>query len=307
MTTKASMSRGPEFYQEIARRYVGGESRESIARDHGCCIPTIRNWLIRAGAPTSLHENARTHSLNEAVFDNAAESEEAAYWVGFLMADGCVRHPRRDKVICLVLKWSDRGHIERLRAFLGSTHPIIPRNAGPRGYGSGKGNPNAGAGAYFSVNSHRLADALAKYGVLPRKSLTAKVSGLEENRHFWRGVIDGDGGVYESARASGRIRPSVYLCGSLELLWQFADFVQKSVGGSLPGVTGLGTIWQCSVQDRRAVAFIHQVYGDCEVALPRKWEVANRLMFWQPAPDKRTKKFRTRPLSTYSFHPDFCG
>ena len=42
-------------------------------------------------------------------------------------------------------------------------------------------------------SSKKIADILAMFGVIPKKSLVAKVIGLEGNRHFWCGVLDRDG------------------------------------------------------------------------------------------------------------------
>ena len=56
----------------------------------------------------------RTCQLNEQAFSKL--TPEAAYWVGFLMADGSI--VGRSVGIALALK--DAGHLELFRAFMGS-------------------------------------------------------------------------------------------------------------------------------------------------------------------------------------------
>src|SRR5579859_3912965 len=112
------------------------------------------------------HKNPRKRpcELNEAAFDDAGE--EAMYWAGFLMADGTVFHARRTQpVIRLSLNEGDAGHVESFRAFLGSTHKI--------GHGVREGFSESQPTASLAVASARLVEALARLGVLPRKSFTA--------------------------------------------------------------------------------------------------------------------------------------
>src|ERR1700676_2904171 len=58
-------------------------------------------------------------------------NEESAYWIGFLMADGCIKNTRKGyRVINLELTETDLNHIEKFKIFVKSNNKIywIHRN-----------------------------------------------------------------------------------------------------------------------------------------------------------------------------------
>jgi len=128
----------------------------------------------------------KVHTMDESVFD--AITEPSAYWIGDLMADGNINtgktgNPR----ISLTIAARDREHLVKFRKFLNCSNPIqikIIQVSGivPKQY-------------TLRFSSKRIAGKLIEFGVTARKSLTAKVIGLQDNRHFWRGVVDGDGHI----------------------------------------------------------------------------------------------------------------
>lgn len=158
------------------------------------------------------------YTRNIHVFDQL--TDEAAYWLGFLMADGSVAAPTKTRGGVLVFALKDLQAVKGLRAFFESDAPIKKLD-----------NTRAFEGDYtiyrFTLCSTPLVRRLIELGVTPNKTHTAKAPEvLKMNPHFWRGVVDGDGSVVINARG----RRVVYLGGaSKTLIQQFRDFVKAHV------------------------------------------------------------------------------
>ena len=172
-------------------------------------------------------------------------------------------------MIHLTLAVADIKHVEAFRSFLGSTHPVVQNRCG--GYANG-------IAATLSVSSARLADRLASYGVTPRKTFSAKVVGLEQNPHFWRGVVDADGSLFFANDTQkgkyARSRAVLYLCGSKALVEQFAAFVQSHTGTQAKP-HAQRSIWVFRVQGQAAVQAAGILYKGCSIALTRKEKIAS--------------------------------
>jgi hypothetical protein len=191
---------------------------------------------------------------NEAAFD--VITPESAYWIGFLMADGCVH----ENMILLQLGATDYGHVQKFAAFLGlSRDPYM----------------NAGK-AVITCRSVRMAASLAAFGVLPRKSKTAQVVGLENNRDFWRGVVDGDGSINFPRRL--KEYPILSVCGALGLMTQFRDYASTVLSGRPIVVHPHKRIHAVSSGGTYAVGVIRNLYEGCTVSLDRKLQLAHRAM-----------------------------
>lgn len=218
----------------------------------------------------------RVHAIDDHAFSEM--TPDAAYWVGFLMADGGItRRQGFSAEIRVSLKEGDLAHVEAFRAFVGSTHTIVRY-------------PKTKAWA-VSVSSNQIADDLEKYGVTPQKSFTAQVKcGLALDRNFWRGVIDGNGSLYPNNPTH------VNLCGSETLMSQFVEFVREVCPGAIAQVkhyvyagnpNGQFRVDVAGSDSRKLVAYLYQP-GD--MALARKREAAMVLIARQPrAWVRRTK------------------
>ena len=95
---------------------------------------------------------------------------------------------------------------------------------------------------------------------------------LEDNRHFWRGLIDGDGHVCLSKRGTTH-SPAVGLTASKQLSDQFADYVFHHTG-KRPGMSQQGNIWHTRCTCRNAEAVADLLYSGSRVFLERKQEIA---------------------------------
>lgn len=258
-----------EQVKAVVAGYRDGLSTHELVQRHGGNRKTIRRLLLAGGIEMRTQE-ARQHRLpcRHDAFADAVGSEAAAYWVGLLMADGCVSHGRHSRYVILGLGAGDADHVERFREFLGAGQRLRKTRGG--GFGPSRG-------VQLAVASRRLVEDLARYGVVPRKTRTARVVGLEMNRHFWRGVIDGDGSIHLGVRAGGRLkpRPVLQLTGSQDLVSQFADYASAVAGAAARPHRSRGA-WALSVSCSPATRLLNHLYGDCSVSLPRKLEAARQ-------------------------------
>ena len=133
---------------------------------------------------------------NEEFFD-CIDTEEKAYWLGFLYADGCISKPKRTVKgiekpyyrIEVSLKATDKEHLEKLRCALEMEAPVRVSHT----------NFKQADRCRLGWNSKHMWETLNNYGCTPKKSLTLKfpdVSVFKDKnliRHFIRGYVDGDG------------------------------------------------------------------------------------------------------------------
>lgn len=198
--------------------------------------------------------------LNEESFNSI--TPDSAYWIGFLLADGTINQENQSSPkIVLGLQEKDIQHLHKFRNFLESGHTIAKRNTKA---GNGKYYTNC----QFSIRSRKLVEALANYGVVPNKSLTANVRILENNRDFWRGIIDGDGSLHYSNKY-----PRLKLTGSQELLQQFREYAWSL--GFKQKLTPYpnGKVFYLTIACTDAVKLADVLYADSTTFLDRKYKI----------------------------------
>jgi len=166
--------------EQIVQRYTSGERVASLARSFGVSEAAISRWLKKKGIYR--RGTNRKYSVTESYFDRI-DTEEKAYWLGFLTADGHVG----EYDIVLALSTKDREHLEKFKAALKAEHPIVEVT-------SQYGKPISRIG----ICSRRMAAALRKHGLESNKTFTIEPCPnvpAELERHYWRGAVDGDGWI----------------------------------------------------------------------------------------------------------------
>lgn len=167
----------------VVQEYLSGKSSAKLAQEFEVCYATILNLLEDEGVQ---RRSCKHYDYDTTYFD-CIDTEEKAYWLGFIAADGCVKisedHCYR---LTIVLHVKDVKHIE---TFLKALHATIP----VRYHGH-----FAGIGVYCK----QIVLSLIKHGIVPRKSLILQwptTVPQELLRHFLRGYVDGDGCFYNAA------------------------------------------------------------------------------------------------------------
>ena len=139
-------------------------------------------------------------NYNEHIFDEI-DTEEKAYWLGFLFADGYINSGPLNGEFSykfeLTLADKDIDHLRKFANFIGYNKSISKKVC--------KRNNKEYKAVRISISSKHLWNTLNNLGCTPRKSLTLRFpeeSIFKEKsliRHFIRGYFDGDGtlGVYD--------------------------------------------------------------------------------------------------------------
>jgi hypothetical protein len=226
----------------------------------GCYNAIVRHGITRKRAPACC--------VDDTFFDNI-DNEEKAYWLGFLTADGNI--PKTGKGVRLQLAVRDTGHVMKFAQATQSTHKMTTCWT--------KEHPST----HIVISSRKLAAALVRLGVVPNKSFIVKPASIhpELTRHYWRGLVDGDGsvGFFNSARHSGGKLPFVKLSGTKAIVTGFADFVTELTGKAQKTASDK-SIWVVVFRGRTAVLIAYKLYDHATVALDRKQAAANMLFDW---------------------------
>lgn len=252
-----------------------------IARRLGASPSHIKAVLDRRGVQARpLTEAMRKHSFDEAAFDSPA-GPEVMYWVGMMFTDGTVNDRREwSPSIALRLAEGDRAHVEAFRVFLRGTQPVYRVERVVR---LPNGQPKHSVCYGLTVTSSRLAAALGRFGVLPRKSEDAAAcfrGGAERSADAWRGAVDGDGtiGLYRDAADPSVLRASLSVLGTFTLARQFADFVRPLVPKYRGAPCREKGLWKLCLTGGSAMPVIRALYGHGGPALARKAAIAATIL-----------------------------
>lgn len=196
------------------------------------------------------------------------DNESAAYWLGFIYADGNIG--KNGKTVQVNLSRRDRGHLEVLAELWG-------RNICD--YESF--NRRAGTISKLSVLAKNDADLwldLNRHGIEPRKTYVTNSEPWTHVpdhllHHFVRGWFDGDGTVITKTP-----QPTVGFCGTETAMLQLRSLLVARLGVSTVVVeTGEGVhILRWTGRDQCSTIF-RWMYKEAKIMLPRKRKVGQSL------------------------------
>lgn len=217
---------------------------------------------------TNVISNRERYSKASHLLFKDVNTEEDAYWLGFLYADGNVYTKNGKNTISLSL--IDKEHVEKFKSFVGVDNKIYETK-------------NEAFSYQFS--SMEVCNNLKKYGLIDRKSTNGKLnlSDVDPNliSHLWRGVIDGDGWVLNKKfknRNSIRIQPVIGLCGTFETCQYFLEFLKERNIKFKSKIREHKSIKKVQFSDSVAISIIELLYNGSKVHLDRKKEKSNQIL-----------------------------
>jgi intein/homing endonuclease len=195
--------------------------------------------------------------LNENFFE-VIDTQEKAYWLGFIAADGCVYYDGNSRHLSINQSIKDKDHLEKLRKTIGYEKELYHHIGGIAHTEMVR----------LRIASKKLYYDLISHGVVPRKTFILKSPiniSDEMIRHWIRGYFDGDGCI--NIRQDGR-NERVTILGTEDVM-MFIDS-QFDFGGI---IKPRKNIYLYHLNKRKHIDnFRDFIYSDSVVALERKQE-----------------------------------
>jgi intein-encoded DNA endonuclease-like protein len=257
--------------KQIIKLYDHKQGGNKIAKLFNVSKATIIRFLKEKSIPIKIKKY-----FCDVDFFNKINTEEKAYWLGFLYADGCVR--KRNYLtyeVKLKLSFKDKKHIELFKKSIKSTNHVRD------GFDKYKylDTIKKTKISWLSLYDKKLALDLIKQGCFPKKSLILKFPTNKQVpnnliHHFIRGYFDGDGCAF----TDGKYQKMIYFCsGSSIFLQQLKDnlnflknprFRQKNNNIYRLVVTNFTDIRQ----------LYNYLYTDANIYLKRKKQIIEKII-----------------------------
>lgn len=219
-----------------------------------CAILKINNIKITPKGYHSNFENKINHNYFERI-----DTEEKAYWLGFLYADGYNDTNRCSVELCL--KESDLNMIQKFKESLSSSYKISKKKT--------KLNNKIFFSYRHIIYSKKITNDLVNLGCYNKKSLILKFPTYKQVpkkliHHFMRGYFDGDGCISGS---------KIMINGTKKFLNKYIKILRKNTNISEAeswSMDGKAHRWQ-HASKKDLYQIFNFLYKDSTIFLERKY------------------------------------
>jgi DNA invertase Pin-like site-specific DNA recombinase len=247
-----------EQEQEAIELYNDGSSAGQIAKRFDVSESAIFR-ILNGSTDVEMRKHTPTYQykFNRHAFDKI-DNEQAAYWLGFLYADGTLY--QKNEVI-VSLSPIDTEQVKKFRDFMQSNHRIYETTR--------TGFNKQGKVVNIRIKNYHLGAMLHEKGIVKnrtafQKTLQSIKPGLE--RHFIRGYLDGDGCI------RGAYNPSVTFVGQKDILrWIRSTFYENLATNPNLRITKGKNIYSIGYTGiNQARKIVDWLYKDATVWMERK-------------------------------------
>lgn len=210
-----------ELKEEIIKYYLSQPmTMKQVEDKYELSHPTITKIL--KDVPKYTKAKLNNPNMKEHFFQEINE-EAKAYFLGLLISDGNVfkDNTGRQASISITLDLKDEYMLEKFKEVLQANTSV-----GYDGRGCGQ----------IAVRSNIMAEDLAKYGVVPRKSYNTYLPLISKEMmpHLIRGIFDGDGSIMAKSNPNNdghnRFLHSISFCGTHQLMEDISNYILENLG-----------------------------------------------------------------------------
>lgn len=247
-------------HYEIAKEYISGSTVSILSKEYKTSEKDICRILhyhkVEIRKPSDYAKYTKDYTIFEKI-----DTEEKAYWLGFLYADGYVSN---DSVILeLTLAEKDKNHLNKFKKFMKTDAPINKKVI-PLG-------DKKHVAYRLNVCSNKICEDLKALGCINNKSLVLKFPDetiVSENLlpHFMRGYFDGDGSVFIS-----RKQKHFGVIGNKDFILDYQDKLIEKLGLNKNKLSPEGQAYSIRYGGNNIYAKIkNYLYKDATIYLERK-------------------------------------
>lgn len=213
--------------------------------------------------------------FNEHIFDSI-DTEEKAYWLGFIFADGSIREQIEGKKVPytfeLSLKGDDIEHLKKFNSFMEYQGDNVK-------LGKSKCKNKEFSRCRWIITNKHLWTILNNLGCTPNKSLTLQFpnesifSSKDLIPHFIRGYFDGDG-CFTRHVYTHIVSPTISILGTPEFLDKIDEYSNiESIRRHDKRHSEKTYILEFNKEN--GIKFINYIYSNCNIYLDRKYKLYN--------------------------------
>lgn len=263
----------PSWINKAEELYKNGTPYYKIGNELGVSRKTVSYYLRELGYKSNpLYarqvdpKKLTKYSYNESYF-SIIDTEEKAYWLGFLYADGDISRFKHS--ITLALKESDYDHLVKFKQSLDLPNKITQKIK------YDKKTEKTYYGYTIGFTCQSIHQDLINLGCTPRKSLTLKFPEEDKvpktlQRHFIRGYFDGDGCILKT-------HLTVNLLGTYE----FLDKCMECFGlhkNKISLCSNHNQTYSITYSGIFAEHILHYLYDDATIYLDRKYKLYKKYL-----------------------------
>lgn len=256
--------------KDLIKDYTDGYSLEQLSKKYHRKPSTLSSLLKELGINIINRQNRVR--FNENVFD-VIDTEEKAYWLGFIFADGNISSQKDNKKKVykfeLTIGEEDVEHLHKFNKFM--QHEKDNVKLKPVKY-----NGTIRNSYRWTVSNKHLWEILNSYGCTPNKSLTLKfpTSVLSSNTlklAFIRGYFDGDGCISFSDKT--HTKPCISIVGTPDFLEAIKTQMLDSKHKLVKSHDNNNITMVYSLSGSEALAFMYKLYYKTHIFLNRKFKL----------------------------------
>ena len=252
---KFSKERKAAIIEQLPQLISEEYTSKQIADMLSISVTTVHRYCKKLELNIPNHHNSL--KFDNTIFDTI-DTEDKAYWLGFLYADGNVSSKSNSVTISLAKK--DYDHLRKFNTFIKNNGKTYEGNCGNYEHTT------------ISICNKHLKERLIELGCKPKKSLTLKFPDLSIFKDndlvyaFIRGYVDGDGCLTFSR--NGRL--SIQILGTKEFL--------EGIQAVFPGYLNLYKVkrlksntWTLNNCGDKADYVATKLYKEAKIYLERKY------------------------------------
>lgn len=266
-----------DYQEEIEKLYLEGKNAKEISFLLGFKYhQPVYNYFKKRGWERNGKSGKITYKVDEDFF-KCINTEEKAYILGFICADG---HISEDRLVITVSE-KDLDILEKIKCAMHSNHPLKRvKRTNPYNRTSRKQLTLV----ELMIGRRELVKPLFDMGLTTDKTYTLNGDILKYvpkylMRDFLRGYFDGDGNVFFGRRYTSGYKYNVNICGN-------EDFLLKSFQTHFPSSNKLYKdlyskqcyVWKISSKDK-VRDFMYYLYYNSSIFLQRKYNEYRKIMW----------------------------